>query len=128
MLFYLFSFNSCAYHIFYPFVLVLLKSNLLQLCLLNTAAAHNIAAILFLSLHSIKVICSLSFFAELLGDLLKRKPKFLEGTESLIVVDNVPTVGPDRLDKLKNVIGKVFGKFGKITSEFYPDENGLTKG
>ena len=44
-------------------------------------------------------------------------------------MDNVPTISPDRLEKLKNVIRKVFSKFGKIVTEHYPqDENGLTKG
>ena len=51
------------------------------------------------------------------------------GTDCIIVVDNVPTIPPDRLDKLKNVIRKVFSKFGKIVTEHYPqDEKGLTKG
>jgi len=44
-------------------------------------------------------------------------------------VDNVPTISPDRLEKLKNVIRKVFSKFGKIVTEHYPqDESGQTKG
>jgi translation initiation factor 3 subunit B len=35
----------------------------------------------------------------------------------------------DRLDKLKNVIRKIMGKFGTIVGEYYPaDENGQTKG
>eukprot|EP00795_Rhopilema_esculentum_P009002 gene9002-16644_t len=37
-------------------------------------------------------------------------------------------VGPDRLEKLKNVIRKIFNKFGKVVSEFYPEEDGQTKG
>nr|2KRB_A Chain A, Eukaryotic translation initiation factor 3 subunit B [Homo sapiens] len=48
--------------------------------------------------------------------------------DSVIVVDNVPQVGPDRLEKLKNVIHKIFSKFGKITNDFYPEEDGKTKG
>lgn len=46
----------------------------------------------------------------------------------MVVVDNVPQVGPDRLEKLKNVIHKIFTKFGKITTEFYPEADGMTKG
>ena len=57
------------------------------------------------------------------------KPVEVLGTDCIIVVDNVPTIPPDRLEKLKNVIRKVFSKFGKIVTEHYPqDENGLTKG
>uniref|UniRef100_A0AAZ3SXJ9 Eukaryotic translation initiation factor 3 subunit B n=1 Tax=Oncorhynchus tshawytscha TaxID=74940 RepID=A0AAZ3SXJ9_ONCTS len=40
--------------------------------------------------------------------------------DSVVVVDNVPQVGPERLEKLKNVIHKIPSKFGKITNEFYP--------
>ena len=70
-----------------------------------------------------------TFFSELLGDILVEKPKETTGTDRIIVVDNVPTISPDRLEKLKNVIRKVFSKFGKIVTEHYPqDENGQTKG
>ncbi|XP_058950716.2 eukaryotic translation initiation factor 3 subunit B-like [Pocillopora verrucosa] len=66
---------------------------------------------------------------ELLGDILAEKPKEVQGTDCIIVVDNVPTIPPDRLEKLKNVIRKVFSKFGKIITEHYPlDDNGMTKG
>ena len=69
------------------------------------------------------------FPSELLGDILAEKPEETTGTDRIIVVDNVPTISPDRLEKLKNVIRKVFSKFGKIVTEHYPqDENGLTKG
>lgn len=66
--------------------------------------------------------------AELLGDVLREKPQEADGIDSVIVVDNVPQVGPDRLEKLKNVIHKIFSKFGKITNEFYPEADGKTKG
>uniref|UniRef100_A0A674A6R4 Eukaryotic translation initiation factor 3 subunit B n=1 Tax=Salmo trutta TaxID=8032 RepID=A0A674A6R4_SALTR len=68
---------------------------------------------------------------ELLGDLLREKPQEADGIDSVVVVDNVPQVGPERLEKLKNVIHKIFSKFGKITNEFYPTVDGpegLTKG
>lgn len=68
-------------------------------------------------------------FLELLGDLLKQKPKETDGVESVIVVDGVPQVGPDRIEKLKSVINKIFIKFGTIVSDYYPvNENGHTKG
>lgn len=66
--------------------------------------------------------------AELLEDVLREKPQEADGIDSMVVVDNVPQVGPDRLEKLKNVIHKIFTKFGKITTEFYPEADGLTKG
>ena len=67
-------------------------------------------------------------FLELLGDLLKNRPKEADGIESVIVVDNVPQVGPEKQEKLKNMIRKIFGKFGKIQSEYFPLENDITKG
>jgi len=67
--------------------------------------------------------------AELLGDLLKQKPRETDGVESVIVVDGVPQVGPERLEKLTTVINKIFSKFGTIVNEYYPtNENGQTKG
>ncbi|KAI0236576.1 Eukaryotic translation initiation factor 3 subunit B [Lamellibrachia satsuma] len=65
---------------------------------------------------------------ELLGDLLRNKPKETDGIDNVIVVDNVPQVGPERLEKLQNVIRKIFSKFGEIKTEFYPDADGKTKG
>lgn len=49
--------------------------------------------------------------------------------ESVIVVDGVPQVEPERLEKLQSVISKVLGKFGTIVNQYYPkNENGYTKG
>jgi len=67
-------------------------------------------------------------FTELVGDLLRNKPKETDGIDSVIVVDNVPQVGPERLEKLQNVIRKIFSKFGEIKTEFYPEADGKTKG
>lgn len=41
------------------------------------------------------------------------------GIDCIIVVDNVFVILLDRLEKLKNVIRKVFFKFGKIIIEYY---------
>uniref|UniRef100_A0A8C0GSS0 Eukaryotic translation initiation factor 3 subunit B n=1 Tax=Chelonoidis abingdonii TaxID=106734 RepID=A0A8C0GSS0_CHEAB len=94
--------------------------------------AHSIEFSFLSSLpHSIQRLLlsfSLFLFAELLGDVLKDQPQEADGIDSVIVVDNVPQVGPDRLEKLKNVIHKIFSKFGKITNEFYPEADGKTKG
>ncbi|XP_041363161.1 eukaryotic translation initiation factor 3 subunit B-like [Gigantopelta aegis] len=65
---------------------------------------------------------------ELLADLWRSKPKSTDGIDSVVVVDNVPSVGPDRLEKLQNVLHKLFSKFGKIVNEHYPMEDGKTKG
>lgn len=66
---------------------------------------------------------------ELLADILAERPKELDGFESVIVVDGVPQVGPDRLEKLQVVIAKIYNKFGTIVNEFYPkNEQGFTKG
>lgn len=67
---------------------------------------------------------------ELLGDILKQKPSETDGVESVIVVDNVPRVEPDKLEKLQSVINKVLGKFGPIVNQHYPmnENDGKTKG
>eukprot|EP00088_Acartia_fossae_P013133 TRINITY_DN1682_c0_g1_i1.p1 TRINITY_DN1682_c0_g1~~TRINITY_DN1682_c0_g1_i1.p1 ORF type:complete len:705 (+),score=264.99 TRINITY_DN1682_c0_g1_i1:29-2116(+) len=66
---------------------------------------------------------------ELMGDILKTKPSATDGVDSVIVVDGVPVVGQERLEKLKNVIRKAFVKFGNLVNEHYPvDEEGKTKG
>lgn len=60
---------------------------------------------------------------------MKQKPKETDGVESVIVVDGVPQVGPDRLEKLQSVINKIFSKFGSIVNTHYPtNEKGHTKG
>lgn len=63
-----------------------------------------------------------------MADLLKKKPKETDGIDSVIIVDGVPQVGPERLDKLQNVIRKIFSKFGAISNEYYPQEDNKTKG
>lgn len=47
----------------------------------------------------------------------------------MIIVDNIPVVGEDRLPKLQNVIKRIFEKFGKILTDYYPlGEDKKTKG
>lgn len=58
---------------------------------------------------------------DLLDDILREKP--LENTQfdNIIVVDNAPKVGPEKLIKFKSLVQKkIFGKFGKIITEYYP--------
>lgn len=65
----------------------------------------------------------------MLGDILKAKPSETDGVESVIVVDGVPQVDPDKLEKLQSVINKVLGKSGTIVNQYYPkNENDVTKG
>lgn len=66
---------------------------------------------------------------ELLGDLLKQKPQKYDGLSASIVIDGLPQVGPDKLEKLKTVINKLVTKYGNPVTTDYPlDENGNTKG
>ncbi|GLH05916.1 Eukaryotic translation initiation factor 3 subunit B [Gryllus bimaculatus] len=66
---------------------------------------------------------------ELLSDLLKSKPRETDGVESVVVVDGIPLVGPERIEKLSSVISKIFYKFGTIVNEYYPKtDDGHTKG
>ena len=66
---------------------------------------------------------------ELLGDILKQSPKETDGVESVIVVDGIPQISPDRFDKLRNVVSKIFSKVGEIVNEAYPKTpEGHTKG
>ena len=67
-------------------------------------------------------------FTELVADVLKERPTEYDGFDSVIVVDNVPKVGPERLEKLQNVVRKIFQKFGKIRTEHYPMHDGKTSG
>ena len=46
----------------------------------------------------------------LMPDLMPNRPKESDGVDSVIVVDGVPCVGSDRVEKLKNVIRKIFNK------------------
>ena len=66
---------------------------------------------------------------ELLADLLSKRPVEDMSLDSVIVVDNAPQVGPDRMNKLKTVLKKVFGRFGTVLTEYYPvDEDDMFKG
>ena len=55
--------------------------------------------------------------AELMSDLMSTKPKESDGVDSVIVVDGVPAVGADRLEKLKGVVRKIFTKVSKQLTE-----------
>lgn len=62
-------------------------------------------------------------------DILKQKPDPSDSFESIIVCDNIPVVGVEKQDKLKNVLKKLFSRFGTIVNEHFPlDSEGKTKG
>ena len=66
---------------------------------------------------------------ELMPEIMKQQPKESDGVDSVIVVDGVPVVAGERVEKLKNVIRKIYSKFGKLVNEHYPcTEDGSTKG
>jgi len=46
----------------------------------------------------------------LMADLLRQKPKESDGMDSVVVVDGIPGVSSERLDKLKGVVRKIYGK------------------
>ena len=66
---------------------------------------------------------------ELLGDILKNRPSQDLGLKSVIIVDGIPQIAPDRFEKLRTVLLKLFSKFGTIFKDHFPlDENNCTKG
>jgi translation initiation factor 3 subunit B len=66
---------------------------------------------------------------DLMPDLMQVMPKESDGVDSVVVVDGVPVVGAERVEKLKSVIRKIFAKFGSVVNEHYPlDEENKSKG
>ncbi|XP_055357345.1 eukaryotic translation initiation factor 3 subunit B-like [Paramacrobiotus metropolitanus] len=71
---------------------------------------------------------------ELLTDILKVRPNETTGMESIIILDGLPMVPPERLEKLKNVVKKIMGQLAsfdvaEIINEIHPlDENNVSKG
>jgi len=67
---------------------------------------------------------------ELLSDILPQKPKESDVTQSVVVVDGLPEVGPDKIEKLKGITKKLFKDCGSgIVSEDFPvNANETTKG
>lgn len=65
----------------------------------------------------------------MLSDFLKQKPCESDGVENVIVVDNIPVVGPARFPKLQGVLEKLFKTAGTIVNIHYPkDEEENTRG
>jgi translation initiation factor 3 subunit B len=89
----------------------------------------NVCVIHMVNVTRSFTILILYLYLDLIGDLIRQRPKETDGVEAIVVVDGVPQVGADRIEKLQNVLRKLFQKFGKITNEFYPlNADGSTKG
>nr|CAD2172972.1 unnamed protein product [Meloidogyne enterolobii] len=67
---------------------------------------------------------------DLVGDLLYEEPRESRYEECCIMVFNIPTVGEDRLEKLKKVLSGVFSLQNMYKfNDYYPlNEEGKTKG
>ncbi|KAI0981772.1 hypothetical protein GJ496_003963 [Pomphorhynchus laevis] len=65
-----------------------------------------------------------------LVELKKTCPALHTDFDDVIIIDNVPSVGEDRLDKLKTAMSKILSKFGTVVEDFYPidPELGMTAG
>jgi hypothetical protein len=90
----------------------------------------NIPRFIFISRMTFSLFYVVS---ELWDEIERHKPTMTDGIDNLIVVDNVPLVGEDRLPKLTDVIRRaLLQKFGKVVSEHYAlhEESGqtMTKG
>ena len=60
---------------------------------------------------------------------MAKEPRLEISTEKAIVIDNIPKVGTDKKDKLKNILTKLITNYGKIINEYYPEgESGLLQG
>lgn len=66
---------------------------------------------------------------DLLPELMSKEPRLEISTAKVIVIDNIPKVGIEKKDKLKNILTKLLVNYGKIINEFYPEtEASILKG
>jgi len=66
---------------------------------------------------------------ELLGDFLESRPTLDKGHDGVVVVDGIPQVGQEKIQKLRKAIDGIFKKFGDLHDQYYPTaEDGKTKG
>lgn len=54
--------------------------------------------------------------AALMPDLLRQRPKESDGVDNVVIVDGIPCVGAERLEKLKSVLRKIFSKVKHATN------------
>jgi hypothetical protein len=65
---------------------------------------------------------------ELLPELMATEPRLDKSIDKIIVVDCIPKVGLEKKEKLKQILNKLLQNYGTIVNEFFPEENGITKG
>ena len=65
---------------------------------------------------------------ELLPELMATEPRKDESIDKIIVVDNIPKVGQDKKEKLKQILSKLLQSYGTIVNQYFPEDSGVTKG
>jgi translation initiation factor 3 subunit B len=65
---------------------------------------------------------------ELLPELMATEPRKDESIDKIIVIDNIPKVGQDKKEKLKQIINKLLQSYGTIVNQYFPEDNGVTIG
>ena len=56
------------------------------------------------------------------------EPRLDKSIDKIIVIDNIPKVGQDKKEKLKNILNKLLQSYGTIVNQYFPEDNGVTKG
>jgi hypothetical protein len=56
------------------------------------------------------------------------EPRLDKSIDRIIVIDNIPKVGQEKREKLRQILVKLLQNYGTILNEHYPDENGVLKG
>ena len=86
-------------------------------------------------MHTLSCLCENkwfenNFFSELVPDILSQKPKDSDVSQAVVIVDGLPEVGIEKLDKLQNHIKKLFKdcQGGVISANFPVNANNKTKG
>lgn len=66
---------------------------------------------------------------EIIPDLLEKKPRESFGIDNVIVIDGIPVVQIEKINKLKEAIRKIYSKIGPVINEHYPvTKENKTKG
>ena len=56
------------------------------------------------------------------------EPRLDKSIDKIIVIDNIPKVGQYKKEKLKNILNKLLQSYGTIVNQYFPEDNGVTKG
>ncbi len=59
---------------------------------------------------------------------MSKEPKLDKSTDRIIVIDNIPVVGQEKKDKLRQILLKLLQNYGTVLNDFAPEENGILKG